>query len=190
MRWAIFAILAYVLLSLEQGLRTALSVGWASPSLLLTLLVFVSLSGPRATVVWVAIVLGLLVDLTTPLPVAGRAAEAAIIGPACIGYLVGAYAAMQLRGVVFRDSPLTIAAMVFVAGLIAHVVIVGMLSLRGMPWLLAERIPGWSAADQLVDRFLDLLYSSACALPLGFVLVKFEPYLGLWHHPPGGRSRR
>lgn len=172
MRWPIFAIFAFAFLVIEDGLRTLMAIGFITPSLLLILMVFVGLWAPSTTGGWAAVILGALIDLTTPIYDVGLVHDVALIGPACLGYLTGTYVTCQLRGMVFRDSPLAIAVLVVVAGMFVHLVTMAMLTIRGLPWPLGEPIPGWNAADQLVARFLNLLYTAVWAIPISFLLIR------------------
>jgi len=193
MRWVTFAITAYLLLALETGLRTLWSVPWAwdaSPSLLLILLVYLGLWAPPWKVAWAAVILGLLGDLY-PRAVAGAQPDIAVLGPTALGFAVGAYVLLQLRTMVFRDSLVTMAVMTFVTGLCAHLLTVAMFVLRGLhlPWIsgfLADSpLPGWSTSQELLLRFLGLLYTTILAVPVGWLLLKthkfwaFDPIRGL-----------
>ncbi len=178
MRWPVFGIVAYVWLFLEEGTRTLLAIGQITPSFLLILMVFIGLWAPPLTAAWAAIILGLMTDLTTPIQPANYPADVALIGPACLGYLVGVYVTIQLRMMVFRDSPLAVGVLVFLAGMFAQLVIVAVLTMRGLPWLTAQPVQGWSAADQLVHRFLVLLYTAALTIPMGYLLLRLQWMFG------------
>ena len=185
MNWLVFALVAYLMLALEAGLRTLLGIAGpdgAYPSFILILAVYVGLLAPSQVVPWAMLVLGLLTDLQ-----AGPVPEAAIIGPAALGYLLGAYVIMQLRLLVFRESVITLAALILATGIFIQLVVVGLYTMRGLPWLTAEPIAGWSAADQLVRRFFILLYSTAVAVPIGALLLRSTP---LWGFPSRGRGDR
>ncbi len=184
MRWIVFVIFAYVLLALEAGLSSAWRIGLSTPHLLLILLVFIGLYAAPLPLAWAALILGALVDLSPPFwPATGTAADVAILGPSVIGYLVGAYACLQLRTIVFRDSPVTLAGVVFVVGLLAQLVVVGLLTLRAMPlpgvgWLMGSPIPDFQPADELLRRFFDLIYTALVAIPLGMLLLRSVPLWG------------
>ncbi len=174
MRWPVFAILAYLFLVLEEGLRTLVAIGYTSPSLLLILAVFVGLWAPSRAAAWAGLALGLLIDLSHPVRLAGQAFDFALIGPACLGYFAAVYVTLQLRGMVFRDSALAIGVLVLIAGLFARLVAIAILTVRGLPWLVAEPLAGWDAADQLVAGFLELLYTAVVAVPIGYLLIRFK----------------
>ena len=185
MNWLIFAIAAYLLLALETGLRTLLALPLladASPRLLLILAVYVGMMAPASTVPWAFLALGLLTDLQP-----GPARDVILIGPAALGYLVGAYVVLQLRAMVFRESVLALSVLVLVGGIFVHLCWVALLTARGLPMLTHEPIVGWSAADQLVHRFLELLYTAVVAVPVGLVLFKVSP---IWHFNHRSRADR
>ena len=176
MNWIVFAIVAYVCLALQEGLRPLLSIGTASPCLLIVLAVYVGLHASSATVVWAWLALGVCIDLTsTTVP--------GIVGPAAVGYLAGAFAVIQLRTLVFRESVVTLAALVLVCGIFVELVVVAMYTLRGVGFLTGEPIPGWDGSDQLVHRFLVLVYSAVAAVPLGPVLFRVGPFMGFHAKP-------
>jgi len=182
--WLIFALTTYVLLGLQVGLRPLLMIdvaGGVFPSFLLILMVFLGLSAAPMTVAWAALILGCLIDL---MPTTG---DVAILGPAALGYLVGSYAVVQLRSLLFRESILTLAIMVFAVGLFVNLTEVAIYSFRGLGFLADDPIPGWSAFDELVRRFLVLLYSAAVAVPVGWALFRMGP---LWGFAGGGRAER
>ncbi len=184
MNWLIFSLTAYLVLALEKGFRALWGIPdetGVTPSLTLILMVFIGLSAAPMSVAWAALILGVLVDLQ---PTTGAIA---ILGPAAIGYLVGAYAVVQLRNLLFRESILTLAIMVFAVGLFVNLTEVAIYSFRGLSFLAADPMPEWSAFDELARRFVALLYSAVVALPMGWLLFKLQP---LWGFGPAARAER
>ena len=184
MNWLIFALTTYLLLGLQVGLRPLLQIdvaGGVFPMLLLILMVFLGLSAAPLTVAWAALILGCLVDLMP------TTSDLAILGPAALGYLVGSYAVVQLRSLLFRESILTLAIMVFAVGIFVNLTEVASYSFRGLSILANDPIPGWSAFHELVRRFLSLLYTAVAALPIGWVLFRMGP---LWGFSSAGRVER
>src|SRR5699024_6262251 len=134
MNWLLFIIIAYLFLVLQTSLHALLMIAGASPDLLLILLTFTGIMAPARVVGWAALVLGIAADLQVgPMSVA-------ILGPATLGYLAGAYVILQLRILVFNKSLITFAAMVFIAGIAVYLVTVAMYSFRGLPWPLAQPV--------------------------------------------------
>ena len=181
MRWPVFAIFVFVLLAFQEGLKGLWVIADVTPGFLLILAVYLALSAPAATAKWACLIIGLLVDLTTTYPLDGRLDGLVLIGPACLGFLMGAVVILELRGLVFRDSPVALPLMVFTAGIFVHLVIVALLTVRGLSWVLSEPIAGFSPALDLWYRFWQLVYSSAVALPLGFVLFMLDSWWGFAH---------
>lgn len=182
MNWLIFIISAYLLLALQEGLRTLLTIGDVSPNFILVLAVFVGMMAPGHVVPWALLALGVLMDLQP-----GPVREATLIGPAALGYLAGSYVVLQLRTMMFRESVLALGVLVLAVGVFVELVTVAVLTARGLSVLTGEPIAGWSAPDQLVHRFLALLYTAVLALPIGAVLFKTAP---LWAFAVRARGER
>lgn len=189
MRWTTFAIFAFVALALDLGLRPLLALGDAGirPSFTLILLVYIAMSASPTAVAWAAVILGVLVDLTTPLPFMGQQQSAHLIGPSVLGYLAGGYAALQVRAVIFRQSRLAAPITVLIGGAFVHLVIVAVLTVRGLSFLPATPIAHWEASDELFHRFLALLYSAVLSVPAVALLGRMD---WLWGFGHGQRSRR
>ena len=101
MRWTVFAIFAYVAVSLDVGLEPLLKdpfgLGIGCPSFTLLLAVYVGMSAPALSATWSALLLGILVDLRQDYVFSGYAGTSSILGPAALGYLVAAQAVLQVR---------------------------------------------------------------------------------------------
>ncbi|MEX0884814.1 MAG: hypothetical protein WD009_00100 [Phycisphaeraceae bacterium] len=182
MNWLVFLLLAYAAAALESGLRGLLVIGSTTPSFLIVLAVYVGLLAPASVVPWAWLVLGVVADLQP-----GPLAEGPIVGPMALGYLVGGVLVLQLRKLLFRESALALVACVLAAGAAAHLVAVALLTARGWGWILAEPIAGFSPADQLATRALDLVYSALLALPVGLVLLRTTK---IWGFASRGRGDR
>ena len=174
MNWLLFAILTYGFLLMQMGLTALLGIPNAegvTPNFLLIFAVFVGIQAPERMVGWSMLVIGLCANLL-PGPM-----NAPILGPVALGYLAGAFAVLQLRTLVFRESVISLAIMVVVVGIFIELVIVALYTARGLPILLGQPIPNWSATDELAHRFLMLLYSAVVSVPVGLVLNKLAPSL-------------
>ncbi len=185
MNWLIFSIATYVFLLLQVGLTSLLGIPDAqgvTPNFLMILAVYVGLMAPAKTVAWGMLAIGLIANLI-PGPVPGGP----ILGPETLGYLAGAFAVLQLRTLVFRESVMSLVIMVFVVGIFIQLVTVALYTGRGLPFLLGDPVPAWSASDQLVHRFLELLYSAVAAVPIGFVLIRLKPGFNFTAGPRGER---
>ena len=192
MRIWTFILFAYLCLALQIGLGPLWAIHWmgrVQPSLILPLAVFVAMWAPPQRALWACLGLGLLVDLTQPLAAQGMTQDAAVLGPYALSYLLAGWLALRGRSLMFRDSYISIAALVFLLGLVVHLLAVAILNLRGLhlriiPWLAGSPIPGWNTTDQLMARFLEVLYSAVVALPVGAILIRslkwwnFDPQRG------------
>ena len=184
MNWLVFAGFAYVSVALQSGLTPVWTVAGTTPNLLLILAVFVGVSAGRTTVLWACLVLGLLLDLL-PAPLSG---QGVVLGPQAVGYLVGGYAVLQLRGMMFRDSVPSIVLMVLVAGGFAALVECLIYAFRGLPWLAGEPVAAdWTATRQLWRRCEELIYTAVLSVPVGLVLRSTRKVWGFNARPRNER---
>lgn len=174
MRWTIFAIFALVFLVLETSLRVVLrleAVGRVTPSFMASLLVFLALFAPRQYALWAALILGVLMDLSTELQQPGTR-NLYVIGPYALGYVAAAFAVVQIRSMVFRRRLLTFCILTFVAMAVVAIVTVTAYTLRSwLPWSDAWYPIEPSAIGELVQRLGIAVYSALLAIPLGWLLM-------------------
>lgn len=182
MNWAIFAIFAYVAVVVDRSLTVLFPDGAAAPSMTLVLMVYLAMSAPPWKVMWSALLLGLLVDLSQKLTLVDGPQAAVLVGPHALGYLVGAYLVLQVRAMLFRHSLLSLLALVVAGGMLAQLVIVFLLSVRGLSIVPGEAVTQWSAMGEVGTRFVQVIYSAVLALPLGWLLIRLEP---LWQFSAG-----
>ncbi|MEM1355723.1 MAG: rod shape-determining protein MreD [Planctomycetota bacterium] len=180
MNWIVFAIAAYLAYALQQGLGHFWRIGDHEPLLPLILLVFIALQGSASTVAWAAILLGLLVDIETQ-------GVTDLVGPWALGFLAAGYTLLQLRNLLFKDSVFTIAIMSLVSGVFAVLVPTILYAMRGIGFLTGEGIADFSAAQQLFDGFLMLVYTTALSIPVGWLLLKSKE---AWGFGPRARGMR
>ncbi len=188
MRWLVFAIFGVVGLVLDISLLDALAPDEARlirPSVCAALAVFLALSAPKRTALWGCFILGLLLDLSSPLMLGGDRILH-LVGPYALGYVAGAALVLRGRTLVFRRRPLTIGVMTFVALLAVHAVVIVLHGVRS--WY-----PGgpvcWTDTTlwaEILQRFLIALYSGLFAIPVGWLLVWSMP---LWGFPTTGHRR-
>ncbi len=175
MNWIVFAVLAWIFLGMEQGLRQALQVGsWdIAPSFVLILLVFVSLWAKPIHALWAALFLGVSLDMLNLVPT--KSGETiAILGPWALACMLTAYTVLNFRVLMFRRNPLSIAFLCTVGGAISGVLVLAILSLRAY----YDDILLVSASADLGRRLLTALYTGVLALPLGPALHWIGPWLG------------
>ena len=189
MRWFVFAVLAYVLLALQVSSLGEISLFGAAlrPQPLVILAVFVGLSAPGRTAMMAWGVLGLLLDLTSAWPLPGDRAVT-IVGPYTLGFLAAGYTLYELRSMLFRQHPLTLAAMTIVCGIAVNLVVVGVFTVRD--WY--DPLAYWSARGELLARGMALLYTGLIAAVLAIPLIKIAPLFAFQHSKsavPWGRRR-
>jgi len=173
-RWPVFALFAYLVLVLEVSLRNVLMLGPVGPSFVALLVVFVSLFAPRLTALWACWVLGLLVDLCSPL-MHGADHVGPLLGAHALGYVFGCYVILQMRAMLFRRRAVTFAVMTAISLLAAGLVVVFLLAVHRL-------YPGEGLALRPLRELLLRLgvagYSGVLALLLGPVLVWTAPMWG------------
>lgn len=168
MNWLVFAVIAWFAIGLEAGFAGALGVqiGPARlvPSFVVPLAVYIAMSAAPTPALWCSLVLGLMLDLTTP-AAESRAAQT-VIGPYALGLFVTAQYVLAIRGLMIRRNPLSIVFLAVTGSALMHLVVVAIFT--------ARRIYGgmeaWNAGHELVERLGSSLYTGATALILGFLL--------------------
>ncbi|MBL4699813.1 MAG: hypothetical protein JKX85_01010 [Phycisphaeraceae bacterium] len=170
MSWVFFIIMTYVLVAFETGLGSLFVVGDSVlPNLLFILGIFISIYAPQSTTLWAMLILGVITDLVFPIQGVGPVSDFVLVGPNAAGFMLGGWVALQLRGI-FRRSLPGIVMTVMIAFFFSQLLVVAILTMRGLPWPIAEPVAGWSAADELVRRFWCLLYTMLLSVPLIYLL--------------------
>lgn len=177
-----FGILAALLGWLALGLETALkqdvrfSVGAlsAAPSYVVPLAVFIAICATPSQTLWVCLLLGLGLDLTSPHAL-GPADQITVAGPHAIGLLLAGQFVLVTRGLVIRRNPLTVVVLSIPAALLMHIVVVAFFTLRQF----YTPLPDWSATAQLGARLFSSILTGGSALVLSILLMPLAPALGL-----------
>lgn len=182
MRWTVFFIFAYLTLLMQVGTEKLLAYGeyGVTPSLLLILAVYIGMSAPPMTAAWAFLLLGLLGDLTRHYPT-GDDQVMWLIGPCTLGMLAGAGVIVQLRVMMYRNSIIAMALLVFTVGIFVNLVTIAMITARGLAWIPTDGMVMWNAADELVRRFYEVVYTALAAVPAGAILLRLVP---LWGFQP------
>ncbi len=183
MRWLMFALVAWVALGLETGLKPALQLGPTpiAPSFLVPVAVLVAMFAPSAVALWSCLILGVLADLTWSIP-RTDSGLATLIGPYALGYLLAGQLVLTLRGVMVKKNPLTMGFLAGAAAVVVNVVVVAIITLHTA--LYDEPIL-WSPTRQLLARLSAALYTGAIATLLAPFLLAVAPFMGL--QTPGTR---
>ncbi|MBL4809035.1 MAG: hypothetical protein JKY43_03130 [Phycisphaerales bacterium] len=175
MNWFVLIFVAWIGFGFETALLPVFDAGASGvhPSVVLPLLVFVALYAPRKHALWCAIILGISMDLLTPIN-HHNGGPVTLIGPYALGYLLAAQFILSVRGMVTRRNPLTIAFLSVLASLIAEILVVSIITIRA---LAGDNI-AWDARDALIDHTLSSLYTGAGALLLSFIFFALTPAFG------------
>lgn len=183
MNWAIFALLSWLFLGLEQGLRPALQVGSlaVAPSFVLVLIVFVSLWARTGTALAAAMVLGFFLDLLNLQPTT-VGESAVVVGPWALGCVLAAYTTLNFRAMVFKRNPLTMGFLCTLGAAVANVLVLAILALRSRYDVVLLQ----SASGDLVQRLFSSLYTGVLGLVLAPALAWLSPWLGFKKQSAGG----
>jgi rod shape-determining protein MreD len=184
MNWLVYLLALWVLLGLEIGLKPSLALGptGIAPSLVVPLVVFVAMHAPAVAALWAAAVAGLLLDLTFPVPLEGGG-EVRIPGPAALGLVLAAALVLNLRSMLIKRNPLTLAAAATVGAAVASVVVVALLTVRD----LAGDPIVWRAGGELGRRLVSALATGVAGLVEALVLFPLAGAFGFTSHHSGGR---
>ena len=175
MNWFFFILIGWVCFALELALLPVLDAGsrGVHPSMVVPLLVFIAMNAPKKPTLWAAIMLGVVLDLLSPVP-AVDGGTITIIGPNALGFLLGVHFVMAVRGMLIRRNPLTMIVMSVVVMLIAQIIVVAIFTARGV----GTDSLIWDAGDQLRQRLFSSLYTGISALLLSFVFFAIGPLFG------------
>jgi len=175
MNWFVFALAAWVAFGLELALLPIFDAGSGGvhPSMVVPLLVFIAINAPRKPTLWSAIILGVVMDLLSPIPGADGGVIT-IVGPHALGYLLAVHFVLAVRGMLIARNPLTIVVMSILAALVAQVVVIAILTVRDIG---ASPLM-WDAPDELRQGGFSALYTGVSALLLSFVFFALAPVFG------------
>jgi len=177
---AAFIITAWVCIGLELGLKDAIALGPNSiaPSFVYCLLTFLAMfsGAPRPT--WIAVALGLLMDLTARVPLQDGLGTATLIGPHVLAYVLSVQLITSLRGVVIKRNPLTVGFLAMLGSLVAQVMLVAIYSFR-LWWGDAIMAGGGSPSGELVARITSAPYTGLLGVALAFAFFPLSGWLGL-----------
>ncbi len=169
------AILAWVLLGLDEGLREGLRLGSGgpTPSFVFALVVAVGLSAPAGAAAWSALIIGVLVDLLDQVAIKGGG-QRTILGPHALGYLCAMQVMLAMRPLMNKRNPLSFGFLGFVGSAIVCLVTVLFLSIRTI-----YRDPiVFGAREQLLVGLGSALYTGLLAIVLSLALIPLSGFLG------------
>ena len=182
MRWIVFLVAALLALSMDSSLMRIFAIGKAHPQVTPVLAIFVLLGAPRLTGMWAALLLGVLLDLCSPIADTAGGVHY-LLGPHALGFLFAANVVQPLRTMVIRRNPLTIGVLSAIFSFAAALVVVAFMVVRswyGEPLVIFD---GSAAPSELLRALLRALYTGILAVPLGWILNRTA---GLWgfQQPP------
>jgi cell shape-determining protein MreD len=183
MSWAAFILAAAAALTLDASFMPVLQFGGVTPSLVGCLAAFVALHAERRAAWWGCLVLGLLVDFSSPVAVGGGVTF--VPGPNAVGFTLGAAMVLSLRAEVMRRSMMAAAAATLVLMSLAAVAWTFVWALRSW-WPDGQPVWTGSALSQLWHQMLVALVSAVLALPVSWTLGRTFDQWGF----PASRRRR
>lgn len=175
----VFAVFAWIALGLERGLKPTLQIGpgQIAPSFVAILAVYVAASATPRAAQWACLALGLLVDLTSPMP-RGDAGTLTVVGPNALGAFLAAHLTLSMRGLMFRQNPLSLGFLTVLGMGIWQAVVTGVFTLRHVFGDPVE----WHATSQVLGRMGASVYTALLALPLALALMPAGSLLGFPSH--------
>jgi len=184
MNWFVFAIVAWIAFGLELAFLPILDAGSGGvhPSMIIPLMSFVVLYAPHKQALWAAIVLGIMMDLLSPLPMASGG-SAILVGPHALGYLLSAHFILAIRGALIRRNPLTLVIISIAASLIAQIVLIALLSLRNTGIAGVSPLV-WDGSEELFARSFSSVYTGLSALILSVGFFALAPAFGFHSSVP------
>ncbi len=184
MRPGALVVAVLLTLALEMSLKPVFVLNHyanVSPSFMIVLLVYVALLAPQLPLLWAALLMGVLMDLTEALQAPGGGIVY-LIGPNALGYVATAFLITQMRSVVFRQRLITMVVFTFLAFLMVAAIRIMLLCVRG--WFGESLVwGGGSFGGELLRVLLVAVYSSLIAIPFGWFLQQSTPAWGFlsWH---------
>lgn len=184
MNWIVVVIAGWIALGMEVGLRDALQLGdkGIAPSFVLIYIAFIAAWARRPHALWTALILGIITDLLTNVPVT-TGETITIVGVSGLSYTLAAYTAYILRAWMFRRNALAVAFMSAASALVAAALAVTLLKIRSA----YDPIQVGGATAELGQRAASALYTGVAALVVVWVLNLLRP---LFKFPQNARGRR
>lgn len=188
MNWVVFALGAWIMLGFEQGLKGSLSLGTTTiaPSFVAVYAVYIASSATPRAAQWGCLILGALMDLSSPIARIDSTTLFTVLGPNALGAFLMCQLVLALRGLMFRRNPLTIAFLSCVGFALWQVVVTAIFSLRhigGDP-------TSWAPNAELGSRLASSIYTGVIALPLSLLLILLMPIFAFQYIPYRVSHRR
>lgn len=176
MRWWVFVPAALLCVAIDSALMPVMAIGGFRPCLTAVLLAWVALYASRGAVLGGALLVGLYADAQPPAVFGDE--SIVVLGPHMLGWVLAAWAVVEVREILFRRNALTVAvaagAMVLGQSLV-------FLAVSGVRVIYADPAPLWgvgSGAWAFGHDAVDALYTGALALPCAWVLARTMDWWG------------
>lgn len=114
MRWPLYFLITYIMLGIQIGLGDLIQFRGVGPDLVLLMVVFISLSAPRAEALLGSVILGLMQDLLSLQP----------MGLFAVSYGAVAYVVTYIAPMADRRHPLTHLAMTFLGASLTGILLI------------------------------------------------------------------
>ncbi|MBC22509.1 MAG: hypothetical protein CMJ32_01135 [Phycisphaerae bacterium] len=177
MNWGLYIVALVIAMVLDVSFVQVFAINHVIPSLAMCLLVFVCLYASRDSVLWAALLMGLLLDMTdVHLYMGSRPYH--LVGPHVLGCFFAVCLVLPLRAMVFRRNPLAIGVMTVLLSIAVSLVYCFLWQIRS--WY-PDVLPPWSpegVGSAFWRLVLCSLYSGLIAMPLGWLLTRTLPAWG------------
>ena len=167
MRWSICILFVLFMSALDASVGSVFEIGGIRAQFLPATVVFVCLSAPKRVTLRAAMCAGVAADLFAP-TILSDGNTLVVIGPRVLGFALGALAVVPLRGLLYRQNPLSapIATMLF--SLLASLVFIAV-------WIVRSLLLDTS---ELMLRLGAALGDGLMAIVVFWVLNKTRPLWG------------
>jgi len=184
-RWWVFVPAMALALSLDVTLMQALSVGGCVPRLWPTLLAFVAMYASRPAALGAALLTGLWLDAAHPALAASGVVPVAVpvFGPHALACLAGAWAILELRGILYRRNTFTVA---LAAGTCAAASALAFVAIAGIRAAYADPAPLWGPGSGAAAIGADLLSALFTAIVALLPARWLHASLGAWDFATAG----
>ncbi|GAB4384170.1 MAG: hypothetical protein Kow0022_05930 [Phycisphaerales bacterium] len=178
MNWFAFALAAWICFGLEIGLRDYLSLqsSAVAPSFVIAFLAYIAMHASQRAVLWAAIILGVIVDLTGSIALS-TSGDAVLLGPHALGFLLGAQIVLSLRAMIVSRNPLSLGVLSLAVAAVAQIVVVAVLTVHK---LVGDPLV-WDPSDRLVEGLVSAVYTGIVATLLALLLIPLSPLFGFAH---------
>ncbi len=177
MRWSVYILCVLLACTLDASVGSVFEVGGVRAQLLPAAVVFMCINAPRRVTLRAAMVAGLAADLFAP-TILSDGSTLVVPGPRVLGFALGALAVVPLRGLLYRQNPLSAPVATMIFTLLASLAFIAAWILRAL--LLDTSAPWWpgSAGGELALRLGGALGDGLMAVPAFWLLNKMRPLFG------------